>query len=114
MVLVHDRDALGILGLQEAERLLEWDVRSDREVRRLGDRAKLRLLRVEAVRDHLANERLPRHDADEALVLGDVDGTNLRPLEQLTRSLRGRVAGQLPGIRDHRITNGVHGRDCRP
>ena len=41
MVLVDDRDALGVLGLEEAERRLERDVGSDREVRRLRDRAQL-------------------------------------------------------------------------
>ena len=51
MVLVHDRHALGVLRLEEAERLLERDVRADREVRRLGDRAELRLRRVEPARD---------------------------------------------------------------
>ncbi len=43
VVLVDDRNALGVLGLEKAERLLERDVRADREVRLLGDRAKLRL-----------------------------------------------------------------------
>ena len=34
MLIVHHRDALGILGLEKPERLLEWNVRPDREVRR--------------------------------------------------------------------------------
>ena len=42
MVAVDDRDALGVLGLEEAERLLERHVRADREVGLLGDRAQAR------------------------------------------------------------------------
>ena len=37
MVLVDDRDALGILGFEEAKRILEGDIGPDRVMRRLGD-----------------------------------------------------------------------------
>ena len=110
MVLVDHRDTLRVLGLQKVEGLLEGDVRADREVRGLGDGAELRLLRVEAVRDDLAHERLSRHDADEPLVVGHVDRAHFLSLEKLPGGLRGRISGQLPGIRDHRFSDGAHGK----
>ena len=93
MVLVDHRDTLRVLGLQKVEGLLEGDVRADREVRGLGDGAELRLLRVEAVRDDLAHERLSRHDADEPLVVGHVDRAHFLSLEKLSGGLRGRTSG---------------------
>ena len=110
MLLVDDRHALGVLGLEEAERLLERHVRPDREVRRLGDRAELRRRRVEPQGDHLAHERLPRDDADEPLVLGHVDGADLGPLKELSRSLCRRVRRELPRVRHHRVADRVHGK----
>ena len=95
--------------LEEVERLVERDVRVDREVRRLGDGAELRLLRVEPVRDDLAHERLARDDADEPLVVVDVDRAHLRSRQQLSGLLRRRVGRQRARVRDHRVADGAHG-----
>ena len=89
VVLVDDRHALGVLGLEEAERLVELDVGADRVVRLLGDVAERRRARVLARRDHLADERLAGDDADEPLLVRDVDRAHLGPLQELARRLRG-------------------------
>ena len=65
--------------------------------------------RVEAPGDDLADERLPRDDADEALVLGDVDGAHLGSLQELARHLRGGIGGQLARVRNHRLADRAHG-----
>src|SRR5262245_4334899 len=109
-MLVDDGNALRVLRLQEAERLLEWYVRPDREVWRLGDRPQLGRAGVEPVCDDLAHECLPGDNADESIVLGHVDRPDLRPLEKLPGCLRRCIGRKLPGVRDHGLTNGAHGK----
>ena len=78
--------------------------------RRLGDLAHRSLRWVAARRDDVANERPTGDHADEPLVLAYEHGPDLRPRQQLTGLLRGRIAAKGSRLRDHRVADPVaHG-----
>ena len=98
--------ALGVLLLEEPERLVERRVGVDRVVRLLGDLRHADRVRIEAAGDDLRDERLARDDSDErALVPDDVDGPHLGGRQHLTGLPRRRRGGERPGLRDHRVAD---------
>ena len=59
--------------------------------------------------DHLADERLPRDDADEALPVADEDRPDLRPGERLTGVLRAVAHLERRRVGHHRLADDRHG-----
>src|SRR5260370_41262869 len=110
-VVLDDRDAFEIALLQGVERLVERPLRVEREERRLGNVAEPYLPRVEAGRDHFANERLARYDTDEASVVrADEDGAHLGILrEEPPGLLRARAVAEHRRLRHHRLADYLHG-----
>jgi hypothetical protein len=60
-------------------------------------------------RHDLAHERLPRDDADQALVVADEDGADIRVGEELAGLLRRRLHAQGPRLDQHRLADERHG-----
>jgi hypothetical protein len=94
--------------LQEAERLVERQLGADRVQGHLGDLAQLSAPRIASGGDDLADERLARHDPEEAAAVADEHGADLRPDERLTGLLRARAAVELGRVDDHRVAHSVH------
>jgi hypothetical protein len=91
--------------LEQPERLLDGQLRVDREERRLGDVAQPRRARVAAGGDDLADERLPRDHAEEAAPVEDEDRAHLGRRQGLPRLLRGRVAVEGERLAHHCIAD---------
>ena len=59
--------------------------------------------------DHLADERLPRDDADEALSVADEDRADLGPGKRLAGVLRGVAHLERRRVGEHRLADDRHG-----
>src|SRR6266545_1004308 len=106
---LDDRHALGVMLLEEPERLLEAQLRVERVVRLLGDLADRRAAGIPSRGDDLAHERLPRDDADESPLVADEDRAHLGTGKQLPRLLGRRRGVKRPRLGDHRLSNPAHG-----
>jgi hypothetical protein len=91
------------------ERFLEIHVRVDRVVRRLGDLADRRRLRIEARRHDFTHERLPRQNTQKLAVPRDEDRPHLRARQQLSRLGRRGLRIERPRLRHHRLAHLAHG-----
>src|SRR4051812_34932003 len=110
LAVVHDRDALGVVVLEELEGLIQREPGGERPAGRLRDLADLRLARIAPRGDDLAHERLAREDADEAPVVADVDGAHFRLRQVLAGLLGRRVRFERLRLWDHGVADGlVHG-----
>ena len=107
-VLEHG-DALEVVLLEEAERLVQRELGVDRVQRHLDDLAQRGRARVAARRDDLADERLSRDDAEQpAVVFADEDRAHLRAAERLAGLLRAGAAHEHGRIGDHGVADAVH------
>jgi hypothetical protein len=102
---LDDGDALVVVLLEEREGVLEGHLRVERRVRRLGERAERRRVRVEPARDHLAHERLPRDHAGELAVVRDEDRAHVRVLQRLPRLARRAVRLERERVAHHRVAD---------
>ena len=107
--LLDHGDAVEILLLEEAERLVEGQLGADHVLRHLDDLAQPRRARVAPGRDHLAHERLARDDAEQpAVFVADEEHAHLRATERLARLLGARAAVQHRRVGHHRVAHLVH------
>jgi hypothetical protein len=78
-------------------------------VRLLGDLPHRRLAGVPAGSDHLADECLPRDDADEAVPVADEDRPHLGPSQRLAGVLSAVAHLERGRVGDHCFADKRHG-----